>query len=84
MVPRPLDRSGGEAQGEAGGEQNLTRTHVAPGVAVFLAGGGCHKNSRGGVTSTPSICRCRCDQRQLFLPVAEDGIGRFMGDGGSV
>ena len=24
------------------------------------------------------------DQRQLFLPVAEDGIGRFMGDGGSV
>ena len=21
---------------------------------------------------------------QLFLPVAEDGIGRFMGDGGSV
>ena len=23
------------------------------------------------------------DQRQLFLPVAEDGIGRFMGDGGS-
>ena len=23
-------------------------------------------------------------ERQLFLPVAEDGIGRFMGDGGSV
>ena len=26
MVPRPLDRSGVEAQGDAWGEQNLTRT----------------------------------------------------------
>ena len=26
MVPRPLDRSGVEAQGDAGGEHNLTRT----------------------------------------------------------
>ena len=41
MVPRPLDRSGVEAQGDAGGEHNLTRTQ-----------GGCPKNSRGGVPST--------------------------------
>ena len=36
MVPRPLDRSGVEAQGEAGGEQNLTRT---PGGVRKTAGG---------------------------------------------
>ena len=30
------------------------------------------------------LSRLTVDQRQLFLPVAEDGIGRFMGDGGSV
>ena len=49
MVPRLLDRSGVEAQGDAGGEQNLTRTQ-----------GGCPKDSRGGVPSPPSICRSRC------------------------
>ena len=38
MVPRPLDRSGVEAQGEAGGEHNLTRTP-----------GGCQETSGGGV-----------------------------------
>ena len=37
MVPRPLDRSGVEAQGEAGGEHNLTRT----------LGGGVRKTAGG-------------------------------------
>ena len=41
MVPRPLDRSGGEAQGEAGGEQNLTRTQGGGGVSQKQQGG-CH------------------------------------------
>ena len=39
MVPRPLDRSGVEAQGEAGGEQNLTRTQ---GGVSQKQQGGCH------------------------------------------
>ena len=39
MVPRPLDRSGVEAQGEAGGEQNLTRTQ-----------GGVSQKQQGGVS----------------------------------
>ena len=66
MVPRPLDRSGVEAQGEAGGEQNLTRTQ-----------GGCPKNSGGGVTSPPSICRCRCS---AFRPRPADP-NRASGEG---
>ena len=50
MVPRPLDRYGVEAQGEAGGEQNLTRTQ-----------GGVSQKQQGGVSHPPpSICRCRC------------------------
>ena len=39
MVPRPLDRSGVEAQGDAGGEQNLTRTQ---GGVSQKQQGGCH------------------------------------------
>ena len=42
MVPRPLDRSGGEAQGEAGGEQNLTRTQ-----------GGVSQKQQGGCPIPP-------------------------------
>ena len=44
MVPRPLDRSGVEAQGEAGGEHNLTRTP-----------GGVSGKQWGGVP-LPSVC----------------------------
>ena len=43
MVPRPLDRSGVEVQGEAGGEQNLTRTP-----------GGVSGKQRGGVSGPVS------------------------------
>ena len=39
MVPRPLDRSGVDAQGDAGGEQNLTRTQ---GGVSQKQRGGCH------------------------------------------
>ena len=39
MVPRPLDRSGVDAQGESGGEQNLTRTQ---GGVSQKQQGGCH------------------------------------------
>ena len=42
MVPRPLDRSGVEAQGDAGGEQNLTRTQG--GVSQKQQGGVSHPN----------------------------------------
>ena len=42
MVPRPLDRSGVEAQGEAGGEHNLTRTL-----------GGVSGKQRGGCQAPP-------------------------------
>ena len=42
MVPRPLDRSGVDAQGEAGGEHNLTRTL-----------GGVSGKQRGGCQAPP-------------------------------
>ena len=45
MVPRPLDRSGVDAQGEAGSEHNLTRT----------PGGGVRKTA-GGVSAPPFYC----------------------------
>ena len=45
MVPRPLDRSGVDAQGEAGGEHNLTRTP-----------GGVSGNQRGGCQPPPFHC----------------------------
>ena len=45
MVPRPLDRSGVDAQGEAGGEHNLTRTP-----------GGVSGKQRGGVSAPPFHC----------------------------
>ena len=42
MVPRLLDRSGVEAQGDAGGEQNLTRTQ-----------GGVSQKQQGGCPIPP-------------------------------
>ena len=45
MVPRPLDRSGVDAQGEAGGEHNLTRTP-----------GGVSGTQRGRVRPPPFHC----------------------------
>ena len=42
MVPRPLDRSGVEAQGDAWGEHNLTRTQ-----------GGVSQKQQGGVSHPP-------------------------------
>ena len=45
MVPRPLDRSGVEAQGDAWGEQNLTRTQ-----------GGVSQKQQGGCPIPPFHC----------------------------
>ena len=59
----------GPALKAPGRAQGLSRP-----LLIFASGGLCCDSMRPA----------RCDQRQLFLPVAEDGIGRFMGDGGSV
>ena len=70
MVPRPLDRSGVEAQGEAGGEHNLTRTP-----------GGVSGNQRGGVSGPPlplfavvvRVCRPRPADPNRASGEGEDG-----------
>ena len=50
MVPRSLDRSGVEAQGESGGEQHLTRTAEAAAAHVRLlaAQGGVSQKQQWG------------------------------------
>ena len=70
MVPRPLDRSGVDAQGEAGGEQNLTRT---PGGCQENSGGGVRHGVRHRVRPPP---RLRGGRSRLYVSLREGSSAR--------
>ncbi len=88
MVPRPLDRSGVEAQGDAGGGQNLTRTQ---GGVSQKQQGGCpippfHLSlSLFGFSSYDRPTRTAPAERDVtgatppFVPLARHGEGRVSG-----